>query len=95
MQTTDVHEKVAALAAVIHLSRPFLARRIPRLPCDSSVFICGTRAALQEKLEVKMTKALGKLQGFVFTILGTSMAFTLLAFSSEKAKIPQPASSTE
>lgn len=64
----------------------FLAGRIPRLPFDSSVFICGTRTVLPEKLEVKMTKAFGKLQGFVFTILSMSMAFGPLAFSSEEAK---------
>lgn len=70
------------------------------------LFICGTHSVLKEKLEVKMTKAFCKLQGFVFTILSSNMAFSPAAcsfcffFPSEKKrkgkkKIPQPNGSTE
>lgn len=37
---------------------------------------------LKDKLEVKMTKAFGKLQGFVFTILSSNITFRLAAYES-------------
>lgn len=76
---------------------------------DSPLLICGSQSVLEKerkrKIEVKMTKAFCKLQGFVFTIFSSNMTFSpaacwsfsffLLFWKKKWRKIPQPARSTK